>query len=171
MVKINKYILIFLLFLFPSIVFGLCGTDRFTDNANGTVTDTKTGLIWLKNASCWGELRFGAGLIESKALGHGNCGLTDNSTACDWRMPTREELQGLNTNPLTSWTSGFPSNGWKRATTPFVNVKLDYYWTQIVLELNVPKTRILNLTSGYIYNTLNHRTEYHYVWPVKRNTE
>ena len=33
---------------------------RFTDNGNGTVTDNLTGLIWLKNANCFG-----------KELGHG----------------------------------------------------------------------------------------------------
>jgi hypothetical protein len=27
-------------------------TPRFTDNANGTVTDNLTGLIWLKDADC-----------------------------------------------------------------------------------------------------------------------
>ncbi|MBF0551597.1 MAG: TIR domain-containing protein [Deltaproteobacteria bacterium] len=29
--------------------------SRFTDNGNGTVTDQKTGLIWLKNANCFGR--------------------------------------------------------------------------------------------------------------------
>ena len=29
--------------------------NRFTDNGNGTMTDTLTGLIWLKNANCWGH--------------------------------------------------------------------------------------------------------------------
>ena len=28
---------------------------RFTDNNDGTVTDTLTGLVWLKNASCGGQ--------------------------------------------------------------------------------------------------------------------
>jgi hypothetical protein len=27
-------------------------SPRFTDNANGTVTDNLTGLVWLKNANC-----------------------------------------------------------------------------------------------------------------------
>jgi len=27
---------------------------RFTDNEDGTVTDNLTGLIWLKNANCFG---------------------------------------------------------------------------------------------------------------------
>lgn len=28
---------------------------RFTDNGNGTVTDNLTGLIWLKDANCFGK--------------------------------------------------------------------------------------------------------------------
>ena len=35
---------------------------RFTDNGNGTVTDNLTGLIWLKNANCFGHERLGDGL-------------------------------------------------------------------------------------------------------------
>ena len=30
---------------------------RFTDNGDGTVTDNLTGLIWLKNANCFGTRR------------------------------------------------------------------------------------------------------------------
>ena len=33
---------------------------RFTDNSNGTVTDNLTGLIWLKNANCFGSNRLWA---------------------------------------------------------------------------------------------------------------
>ena len=29
-------------------------TPRFTDNLDGTVTDNQTGLIWLKDANCFG---------------------------------------------------------------------------------------------------------------------
>ena len=35
---------------------------RFTDNGNGTVTDNLTGLIWLKNANCFGTKKLGDGL-------------------------------------------------------------------------------------------------------------
>ena len=28
---------------------------RFTDNGSGTVTDNLTGLIWLKDANCFGS--------------------------------------------------------------------------------------------------------------------
>jgi len=45
---------------------------RFMDNGNGTVTDNLTGLIWLKNANCFGaEIR---GMGKSGA-GHGESGL------------------------------------------------------------------------------------------------
>ena len=30
-------------------------TPRFTDNGDGTVADNQTGLIWLKNANCFGQ--------------------------------------------------------------------------------------------------------------------
>lgn len=33
---------------------GVSASPRFTDNANGTVRDNLTGLIWLKNANCFG---------------------------------------------------------------------------------------------------------------------
>ena len=32
------------------------GTGRYVDCGNGTVTDNETGLIWLKNANCFGEM-------------------------------------------------------------------------------------------------------------------
>ncbi len=34
---------------------------RFKDNNNGTVTDNLTGLIWLKNANCFGVENLGGG--------------------------------------------------------------------------------------------------------------
>ena len=30
-------------------------SPRFTNNSNGTVTDNLTGLIWLRNANCFGQ--------------------------------------------------------------------------------------------------------------------
>ena len=32
-------------------------TPRFTDKGNGTIKDNLTGLIWLKNANCPGDIR------------------------------------------------------------------------------------------------------------------
>jgi hypothetical protein len=98
---------------------------RFTDNANGTVTDNLTGLIWLKNANCFSDrLGWSAGLDRAGSLANGECGLSDGSVPGDWRMPNRNELTSLldlgNLNPA------LPTGN------PFTNFQLareDRYWS------------------------------------------
>jgi hypothetical protein len=68
---------------------------RFVDNRNGTVTDRLTGLIWLKNADCFGAVREDVALGLAKTLANGRCGLSDLSKAGDWRLPNIKELQSL----------------------------------------------------------------------------
>jgi hypothetical protein len=69
-------------------------SPRFTDNNNGTVTDNLTGLIWLKNANCFG-MQWTAALKDIGSLANGQCGLTDGSTAGQWRLPNVRELESL----------------------------------------------------------------------------
>ena len=108
---------------------------RMKDNGDGTVTDTLTGLIWLKRADCIDQTWAGA-VAAVNALATGQCGLTDGSAAGSWRMPSRKELESLADRAQnnqadffdTTWTSG-------NATIPsmsavFTNfVTLQYYWT------------------------------------------
>ncbi|MBN1814509.1 MAG: DUF1566 domain-containing protein [Anaerolineae bacterium] len=78
---------------------------RFEDNGDGTATDKLTGLVWLKNANCevffsgdsvgsnlrnWDEA-----LAAANSLANGYCGLTDGSSAGDWRLPNVRELASL----------------------------------------------------------------------------
>ena len=95
---------------------------RLTDNADGTVTDNLTRLIWLKNANCFvgGRDWYGA-LISSNDLESGSCGLTDNSSKGDWRLPNRNELLSL----VYTQTLGIkiPEGH------PFLNVLEGHYWT------------------------------------------
>jgi hypothetical protein len=67
---------------------------RFLDNADGTVTDTMTGLVWLKQANAI-LLPWDQALAAVNALASGQCGLTDGSVAGQWRMPNRKEMQSL----------------------------------------------------------------------------
>lgn len=67
---------------------------RWIDNGNGTVTDTMTGLIWLKQANCINQ-PWAAAVAAVNQLASGQCGLTDNSTAGSWRMPNRNEVQSM----------------------------------------------------------------------------
>ena len=76
---------------------------RFTDNGDGTVTDNLTGLIWLKNANCDGRKSWANALVFANSLhdgwtgdgSGGDCGLSDNSIAGDWRLPNYKELGSL----------------------------------------------------------------------------
>jgi hypothetical protein len=70
-------------------------TPRFTDNSDGTVKDNATGLIWLKNANCFGVRTWIQALSDVNTLKSGSCSLTDDSRAGDWHLPNRFELESL----------------------------------------------------------------------------
>ena len=71
--------------------------QRFTDNGDGTVTDSLTGLMWLKDGGCmkakWkSALTAVAGLNNHQ--GQNNCA-GYNGNYSDWRLPTVNELKSL----------------------------------------------------------------------------
>src|SRR5262249_27768511 len=66
-------------------------TPRFTDDANGTVRDNLTGLIWLRNANCFGPKAWADALFAAGTLASGSCDLTDGSVQGDWRLPNVKE--------------------------------------------------------------------------------
>src|SRR5208283_1799843 len=70
-------------------------SPRFTDNNDGTVTDGLTGLVWMKNAGCFAASNWSVALVYASQLASGQCGLTDGSTAGQWRMPNVNELESL----------------------------------------------------------------------------
>ena len=94
---------------------------RFTDNQNGTVTDSLTGLVWLQDAGCLGSALWAAGLTAANQLASGACGLSDGSTAGQWRMPNVGELESL--------VDVSASNPALPASAPFQNVSGGVYWT------------------------------------------
>ena len=103
---------------------------RFVDHGNGTVTDKLTGLIWLKNANCFGDVRWADSLTHANTLAHGSCGLTDHSKAGDWRLPNVKELQSLIhfgfTSPALSNAAG--TAPWTEGDA-FSNVQEACYWS------------------------------------------
>jgi hypothetical protein len=113
---------------------------RFTDNANGTVTDHLTGLIWLKNAACFAPTTWSAALTAANQLASGACGLSDGSTAGQWRMPNVNELESLvdvsQANPAVS------------AGAPFININVaTAYWsstTYTALTANAMAIRFID---------------------------
>ncbi len=108
---------------------------RWVDNNNGTVTDTMTGLIWLKQANCISG-NWSAAITSVNNLASGQCGLTDGSTAGSWRMPNRNEMQSLADRMVTNEADFFNStytwkyNGALYQAPIFTNfVSSQYYWT------------------------------------------
>ena len=79
---------------------------RFFDLKNGTLLDSLTGLVWLKSTNCtdasdgvvkdeFGKLSWADALSWSNNLAHGACGLTDSTTAGQWWLPNRIEMESL----------------------------------------------------------------------------
>ncbi len=111
---------------------------RFTDNHDGTVTDNLTGLIWLRDANCFGERSWGEALDLANRLRSGECGLSDGSVGGDWRLPNILELQSLIDygviDPAVSDTLG-TGGRWQNGD-PFINLQSWYYWTSTTYEIN-----------------------------------
>lgn len=94
---------------------------RFVDNGNGTITDTKSGLIWVKNPHTDLTDKFKERMIWKDAIQA--CKDLKFAGKKDWRLPTVEELR-----ELVDYTRG---KGDEPAidTKFFPDTKTSWYWT------------------------------------------
>lgn len=133
-------------------------SPRFTDNANGTVTDNLTGLIWLKNANCLGAQVWYLAVDAVNELASGSCGLSDGSTVGAWRLPNAREMQSLidygRAGPALPsshpFTGVLPTNYW--TSTSAIVSPLSYAW---FVDLNLGRWDFTNKGTPC------------YVWPVR----
>jgi hypothetical protein len=95
-----------------------CSDDSgkiYVDCDNGTVTDNRSGLVWLANANCLGlddpvdgsndggaawslAMEFVASLGDipaGSAAAADDCGLSDGSSPGEWRLPTVAEWEAM----------------------------------------------------------------------------
>jgi hypothetical protein len=125
---------------------------RFTDNADGTITDNLTGLIWLKNANCFLERTWSQALSDCSGLASGQCALTDGSSSGDWRLPNRDELNNLMHanyyNPALPDTEG--TGQWTNGD-PFNNVQFNSYWSSTTNAENTADAWYLHFYGGGVY--------------------
>jgi len=145
-------------------------SPRFTDNGNGTVTDNLTGLIWLKNANCTdtvggvdksgGTLTWANALTWSNNLANGDCGLTDSSSAGDWRLPNIRELSSL-----TDFSQSVPA---LPSDHPFTGVQTSNseYWSSTTAKYTNDNAWYVYMFNGRLGDVA--KTFPHYVWPVRR---
>jgi hypothetical protein len=157
-----------------------CSGGRYEDNGDGTVSDCRSGLIWLKNANCKdtsGGIVNSSGILVwpsaktwTAALGDGLCGLHDGSYAGDWRLPTKTELMAMvesagkqgfsdpklgNSSGTAKWSQG----------NPFDNVIADAYWSASPLAGAPGYTWYMHLSNGYM--GYDWTTYSFHIWPVR----
>ena len=152
------------------------GGGRYEDNGDGTVTDCRSGLIWLQEASCPalagpnGRAEWDDSLAAVAALAAGQCGLTDGSEAGMWRLATATEWtamvtsarrQGFTAPTLTDsagdaqWTEG----------DPFLAVQSGGggYWSST--EIDITTAHDLKFVDGNL--DPDDKSETNWVWPVR----
>ncbi len=145
---------------------------RFVDNGDGTVTDSDNDLVWLRNALCDELNNAGNGLNWYDAtatvgsLASGSCGLTDGSSAGEWRLPTREEWEQFVCNHYTEPAiCNTPGTGKWSQGDPFNNVQLFYYWTGTPVESSTDNAWTLFMDHGIAL--IGSNSSNNYTWPVR----
>ncbi len=105
-------------------------------------------------------------LSEANTLAAGNCGLTDGSTAGQWRLPNVREMQSLihyafynpalpNTHGGGQWTEG----------DPFTGVQSAGYWSSTTYAVITDSAWYVDLYFGSVGH--GDKTRTCYVWPVR----
>lgn len=133
-------------------------SPRFKDNGDGTVTDRLTGLIWLRNANCFGAETWTSALSSANNLASGSCGLKDSSIAGNWRLPTVNELQSLVNDQESDEGSWLNGQG-------FNNVQSNRYWSSTTYAPGTTYARYVYMYDGNVYQIP--KTFNYYVWPVR----
>jgi hypothetical protein len=138
-------------------------STRWCDNANGTVTDMTTGLIWLKKAD-WGGQKQWDGNDDDNAhvragillAGEENAELSDESVEGNWRLPTKSELVGITTGDEAVSSSNMRA---------FSGVQPDYYWSSSTRARFTTIAWFVKLTNGSVSSGSKASTRY--VWPMR----
>lgn len=154
-------------------------SNRFVGCGNGTVTDTRTGLVWLANANCIGDtdwptaVQFAAGLSDLTDVTQ-DCGLTDGSSPGEWRIPTIREFLILTLHgmicPGPDITNDAGDACWSEGPgSSFIQVAATEYWTseprRIAPDVSAFQWHLVGGGGGGWSST--DRTNLLRVWPVR----
>lgn len=153
------------------------GKPRWYVNNDGTITDVKTGLVWLSEIDHVLHpfvASTGAPIDSVRyplSVRNGNPPLlTDNSQPGDWDMPTLVEMQSLRESDDYNHQIGGGYAG------PFYNLWTNaYYWTStppsVAYGIAEPdKVAVINMATGEVIaeDKLALSAVGHYVWLVRR---
>ncbi len=147
-------------------------TPRFTDNGDGTVTDNLTGLMWLKDADCFGSRDWDSALRRVKDFNSnpGDYACWEyNGKYNDWVLPNVNELDSLNNSEESYSGTWLEDQG-------FMNVQQshDSYWssTTDVSSANywpsVPARYAWAVDiRGSILKRERKDNHYYHIWPIR----
>ncbi len=148
--------------------------NRYVDCGNGTVTDTVTGLVWLKNANC-NFADYADANAWAATLQNGMCGLTDNSSPGDWRLPTKAEWEATEARAIALGCTNSGSGGPALTNTPgtacysvgpqpFTNVQTNYI-SVTSNEVTPSSAWFTDIAFGNLQ--VEPKNVGHTVWPVR----
>jgi hypothetical protein len=140
---------------------------EFLINNDGTVTDCKTGLIWMQNANCFGTKSWSVALDSCSFLASGSCNIYDGSLVGDWHLPTIEELKTL---PNRDYSIPALSNAkgdakWTTNGDAFNNVQSNHYWSSTTYADNTSYAWFVSMYLGSVHGGT--KTSDYYVWCVR----
>lgn len=140
---------------------------RWYDNADGTIVDVTTGMVWLKTlpTTVRPVLATSAAVIDAVKyacnLVHGTSGLTDGSRFGDWRVPTLREMQSLMVGPEA--IGGGNLQGFSASTA-------STYWT-MTQDVDYRMLCTIDISTGAVVGvtkiTFSSGTQQRLVWPVR----
>ena len=150
-------------------------TNRYVKCGNGTVADTVTGLIWLTDAACLGMADWAAANGAAAALETGQCGLTDNSSPGDWRLPTKDEWSatiaravalGCTSSNAPPLTNDAGTACLSVGPSSFAEVRLEFYWSSSTDETVPSDAWVVNLENGFV-GSIGFKGTALRAWPVR----
>ena len=184
-------VLLAVLMLFGTYAYAVdCNTGaRYEDNnSNGTVTDCRTGLVWLKDAACsdqaggvtptageltwYDAMKWAAGLYGGTISTPGPCNLTDGSSAGDWRLPTKTEWMAMVAYAKKQTYSPTLTNDagtavWASGTgSAFTNVQAYSYWSSTTDANSTDFAWLVYMGNGSMNNAYL-KSNNVYIWPVR----
>ena len=146
--------------------------NRFVDCGNGTVTDTQSGLIWLKNPGCFPPMDYASANNAAAGLQSGQCGLTDGSDAGSWRLPTKWEWADLLRadcyapgSPTLPDSTGFGCFDVASSGPWATGVHAQAYWSSTASADSLGAAYFASLVYGFVDYLARSNT--YLVWPVR----
>ena len=134
--------------------------ERFTDNGDGTVTDSELGLMWAKTDN-HGDINW----IQAEKWVKYTFPMTLEKNYENWRLPTLRELQSLVVKDKSY--SGYETDcGQWVKITPLIRLSCGWIWTSEV-NPQAPSARIFNFDNVYHYTVRKSQKRAYRALPVR----